>query len=283
MDQSNLIDRINAILENRSIYAWVQSFGATNGVAESLKKNTMPRGDILTLIGRVENVSLNWLTAGKGRPFLIGKHVRPIQFAYAIRAHLEDDPNWHVSVVSCDYYPDETVVIFEAPAQVDYKGKAVDYTLIELECGGWNQDVAKELKKAKNVTCYSLGDSKLATNKIMFNMLKSGRMGTYLIHRFFKNLRPVDPSLVLDRPTVERPIRYEVRESGPADLIDLSKMRQVIDAVKTAAEEEGRQLSNAQFSSAVASLYRRLEPGAHIDQNVVKIAIDSAQALGAAE
>lgn len=267
MENPNLIERIEIVLDGRKLYPWAHSLGLSSGVVDSMKKNNLPGGEILALICRVENASFNWLSTGRGAPFYVGKSVTKGEFAERIGVHLEDSAEWQVSLITMNDMPDLTIAIFQMPGEHNYKGKAVPYTIMEVECGRWSPIAAALLRKAENLTCYIITRTQKADIH-EFMQVVDGQAGTYRISIWLQKLTPCFPQLVLERQRET----HEVRESKPAEL-DPRRLRDVIRAVK--ATHQYNSMTDEQFSTVCAAVFRRLPASGEIDPNLVLVAIDS--------
>lgn len=269
MKFDHLIDRIEYILDGRKIYPWANSMGLSNGVVEPLKKNNLPGGEILALICRVENASFNWLSTGRGAPFYVGKSVTQDEFAERIHLHLEDSGEWKVSLVKMDNMPELAIAIFQMPGEHDYKGKPVPYTIMEVECGRWSSEASALLQTVKGLACYSIASTqKAAAHEFM--QVWDGLAGTFRISRWLKEMAPCFPQVVMEQPRE----RYSVREPSPIE-IEPRRLRDVILAVKSITTKEHRELTEEQFSTVVATLYRHAPTSGEIHPTMVGVAVDS--------
>ena len=274
---NNFQKRLKNLLLDRKITPWGRHLGLSSGTITALTDGRIPGSDILGLIARAERCSLNWLTTGNGRPFSAGRHITQHEFTSALQAHLEDSDDWQISIIIADAFPEHTVVIFQMPGSIDYKGKTVDYTIMEIECGRWSQNAAALFGSSTQCTSYHINDSNPEASS-EFGLIVAGFAGTYRIKKLLNSIKPVDNIDVIGRPTVERIDNTNNKNDGAsAEIIDLELMRSIITAVNAAAAEELREVTPDQFARAVTSLYRRTNPGSEISDQMVMIALDSAQ------
>ena len=125
-------ERLKKVLSGRKLYPWAADLGISKGAAESMGKGNLPGPEIQHLIMRRENVSLTWLNTGRGNPYLVDCYLTADEMAEVVADHLIDSDDWKVVLHAGDGV---VVVELSMPAEFDYKGKAIPYTVYEFIAG----------------------------------------------------------------------------------------------------------------------------------------------------
>ena len=68
---NDFLCRIRKITGNRYKTPWGAAIGLTRGTTDRIFKGFVPGPETLCIIQKAENVSLDWLLTGRGRPFLL--------------------------------------------------------------------------------------------------------------------------------------------------------------------------------------------------------------------
>ncbi|WP_422452454.1 hypothetical protein [Endozoicomonas sp. ALC066] len=133
--------RLDVILAGRKLHPWAKALGVSRGAAENMGKGVIPGSEILTAITRQENVSLNWLTTGKGTPFVVQKCVSPEEMSDLLDEYFLEQW-WHINI-----YTDRSRLLFELelPASYEFKGTTINYTVREWLTGPVNEQVFNTL------------------------------------------------------------------------------------------------------------------------------------------
>lgn len=96
-----------------------------------MSQGVVPSADALAAIGRAENVSVSWLLSGKGAPFLVSLLPSDAELAEHLEA-LADEDGWTWTLLDSEA---GRCLALTQPGQFEIKGRAVNYTIVELVCG----------------------------------------------------------------------------------------------------------------------------------------------------
>ena len=135
------IDRVQRVLAGRRITPWGIQIGLNKGTTARIAKNEIPGLPILNLISRVEHVSTAWLIDGQGSPLPVHREASDADCAAYLVQLLTDEPDWRIDALSDG---DHAALILTQPGEVDFKGRAIPYTILEV------------------VLCHRLGPASLA-------------------------------------------------------------------------------------------------------------------------
>ncbi|MCG7588364.1 transcriptional regulator, partial [Photobacterium sp. OFAV2-7] len=203
-------------------------------------------------IRRAENVNLDWLLTGKGRPFYVGPIDNAVSFADMVKIMLEDEPHWHVYVCSLS---ERTILIFQQPGQYGLKDKWVDHHIIEVLVGPGSEELTEVIREFPNreqirIPLLSPEDEEA---------IATGQVGTY---RLFDS---EDALLANHRPAKESDLQFFSSEEPTAakpevdEPIKLGLMRAVVTLVEDCANELGENLNSDQKSRVITAVYRQAD------------------------
>ncbi|WP_422134971.1 hypothetical protein [Endozoicomonas sp. ALD040] len=246
-------ERISAILHGRKLYPWAQALNISSGIARRIGQNVIPGSEILTAICRTENVSLNWLLDGRGNPYLIDRCDSDEVLAEQLAHHFEDCA-YKVHLI---HDGSDLVIELSEKAQLEYKGKCVDYVEYEYLTGSLGEKTRKILLEQYKLDPNQWFDALLEPNSVQ--KLQKGVMGPFQLYGDDKipgYLAPVwiETSGVLEK-LLDNCTQF-VRSLGE---IDTQLMRAVITLVEETEMLEATTLSVDQRARIYTTAYRHAE------------------------
>lgn len=165
---NNFKERIEFVLQGRKLIPWSKSLELSKGTAERIMEGQIPDPEILSLIMKIENVSVTWLLEGIGRPFLRTSQFTSGGYARYLKEWLERGGKQAYVITD----KNETAIILVQPAEHEYKGKCIPYSAIKVTRG----DIGDEEKNIIN--CYPEIYLK-QVNKEEFEQVKNGELGSF--------------------------------------------------------------------------------------------------------
>ncbi|MBY7811401.1 helix-turn-helix domain-containing protein [Vibrio fluvialis] len=240
-------ERLNNVLDDRKQTPWGKSLGFTSAsISHIFSGGRIPGPEFLQAICRAENVNLNWLLSGKGKPFNVTYLQSAEDFVVYVNTMLTDE-NWQVCVCSLS---EQTVLVLTQPAQYEFKGKWIDYTLCEVLVGQGSEKLAWMLNHHQNER------DTYSTPNLPSNILKKiarGELGTYaLLHH---------PDYRLEnwiQSTPKESLEYEP-ETSHSTPISVSLMRSVVKLVDQCEKETKQNLDSDQKARVITAVYRQAE------------------------
>ncbi|ENM3941271.1 TPA: transcriptional regulator [Vibrio cholerae] len=252
-------ERLNSLLLDRKQTPWGKSLGFTSAsISRIFSGDNIPGAEFLFAIKRAENANLNWLLAGEGAPYIVNYIQNAADLANQVKAMLEDEP-W--TVYLCEL-TERCVLVLTQPGQYEFKGKFIDYQIIEIITGPSSDELNGVIRNHKNSTVVPLNISE------HLDSLVSGNLGTYQLltsnDAILKNCRAVSDE---DLTAIDR-----------AKTIETELMRAVVKLVEECASESRRILTPTQKAKVIAAVYQNssrlsLKPS-EIDSETVRTAID---------
>lgn len=130
--KNTFLDRLHWLLGGRKPHPWGAGIGWGTGVIYKTMQGVIPGHAYLIALARAENVNLNWILTGEGRPYLVATCRDDEEAADLIKAHLADAADWSVFVLRSG---DRTGIAMTLPGSYGLKGKDYPYTAIEVITG----------------------------------------------------------------------------------------------------------------------------------------------------
>lgn len=270
---NNFVKNVEYLLHDRKFHPWGASLGVSKGSVDSMKKGVIPGGEILRNICRLENVNLNWLTSGKGTPFIVCKHTSAEEFEKSTQQHLEDSRDWKLSVIS-SISSENYILIWRMWAQTLYKTTPINYSEIIVEVGQWSTAHGTLLSHACDERLIELStfhDTGMPYPSTSFIDVEQGKAGTYKLESWLGEMHPTATQLVLFPPRIKK---IQQSNEGKKE-IDTITLRDAINLVKNSQID--LDISDSQFSSAVSITYKKMSAGQKIDQKAIDMAIEMMQ------
>lgn len=237
--------RINLVLAGRKITPWAKSLGISGTTQQALKTGGNITGDVLTVVQRVENVSVSWLLTGRGRPFLVNECDGDDEAIERIGNHLADEPDkWTVEAAAA---PGLVVLVLRQPGGLlRLPDPAIKYDIVEVFAGFGAKTLRHFAPLAPAVGCYQM-------SPIEVMRLARGQMGTYEL------LGPA----TRPRPRVTLPMSELIRMVSAVDVQPLLTPDEkiVLDHYR-AMDQEGK----TAYKSVGASMAK---PPSGVDPDVV--------------
>ena len=162
--------RLQQVLAGRALTAWGRNNGLSGGTISRISGDQVPGHQILNLIHKIENVSLDWLVHGHGAPFLVHEELADSRAAEYLR-QLLDERDWRLTVLSDGSL---AAVVATQPAQLEFKGKPIDYTACEVLTGTLGPLVLQLLNEQPRLHCQRVDRQAMAD-------LYTGRLGAWLL------------------------------------------------------------------------------------------------------
>ncbi|KDM93380.1 hypothetical protein [Photobacterium galatheae] len=167
--------RLRFIQQDRTQSNWAESFGLSEREFAAIFTGQFPDTASLQLLRRVENANLNWLLTNDGEPFFVNHHLSREAFANKIQAKLAYKP-WQVYLCSL---AEQTMLLLTHPAQIEHKGKTVDYQQLEIHVGPNTQALADTLRPSAEKGQVLVPQFNTTEKK----SIAGGQLGTYGLMR----------------------------------------------------------------------------------------------------
>lgn len=171
-----LIKRLEKLLNGRRKYPWGQSITLSRGAIDKLFNGDILHHQMMGAITRAENVSLSWLTEGRGSPYMVNRVSTDKEAADNIRDILEDEPGtWTIYDVRNKEDYRQSIVVLTQPGEYSYehrrKQSNLTYKIVEIISGPLGKRVY-ELTKEHSPISVTMPYEK-------FEMLARGWTGNY--------------------------------------------------------------------------------------------------------
>ncbi|KDM91385.1 hypothetical protein [Photobacterium galatheae] len=250
---SNFESRLNFLLADRKQTPWGKALGFPSATISAIFGGRVPGEKFLYTIRRAENVNLDWLLTGEGRPFFVDQISNPEFFADKVQTMLEDEPHWQLYICSLG---ERSILVFEQPGQWAYKGdKMIDIRITEVLVGPGSEALTKVLREFPNrsnikIPLLSPEDEEA---------IATGQVGTY---RLFESNNAL---LANNRPAKESDLQFYSAHEPTANTTDteepikLGLMRAVVALVEDCASELNETLSSDQKSRVITAVYRQAD------------------------
>lgn len=264
-------DRLLRVLSDRKKIAWGESLGFNKSTVTRIFGGEVPGTDILNAIMRKENLSLSWLLSGRGDEFVVARTQIPEEFGDLLEVLLEEG-HWTAHICNA---PNGATVVLDRPGQYEYKGKAIDYRIVEIINGPVSEELIKELRLEKSIgddnKCYS--SFKLCElDEDTAWSLSNGYLGT------FKLFGDSEFRGLLEKSITDKDIASLLKVSTPkSELpVDTNLMRGVIELVDNVLVEEGIHLDTPTKARIITAAYRSAEKKGEVDPITIGAIIEAA-------
>lgn len=185
-------ERLYKILDGRPIKQWAGAHHISSGTIGRISTGHIPGQQMLHLIQRVENASVNWLIDGTGLPFLIHEEPNDRAMANYLQA-LFDETSWTAYLLTDKQAP---AIALVQPGEIDFKGKTVPYQITEIVTGQLGPQTLETFNRYPGGRCWvSLSGEEM-------DEINQGRVGSYRLGR-----------LIEDADTISGPLEW-------ADVVD---------------------------------------------------------------
>lgn len=236
--------RLNFVIKDRKKTPWGKSLGFTSPSITAMFNGHTPGPEFLNAIRRAENVNLNWLLTGEGQPYIVNSSIDEHHLAELVDTMLTDE-NWTVYV--CDL-SSLAVLVFTQPGQYEFKGKWIDYQMLEVHCGPGSEKLAAVLRQHQSSRQIFI--AKLHEDAVW--NIAMGQTGTYeLLHS--------DNALLKHHHQAKESELQFLADRTSSEPVDLSLMRAVITLVNDCADELGESLNAEQMSRVITAVYRQAD------------------------
>jgi transcriptional regulator with XRE-family HTH domain len=150
------------------------SVGLTKATVDAIRnQGRTPSADVLMALSRCDNVSLHWLTDGRGSPYRINLIVSDAD-GWAILDELFQENSWILYEFT---HPTSGVcLVLTQPGEFEIKGRVVSYTIVEIIAG----DIGRNT--LDRVACAEKDGMQILSAEVSedeFDRLVSGMMGNY--------------------------------------------------------------------------------------------------------
>ncbi|MER0354493.1 transcriptional regulator [Vibrio vulnificus] len=239
-------ERLSFLLGDRTKTPWGADLGFTATSISTMFKGHIPGQEFLQAIRRAENVNLNWLLTGEGKPFIVHHFRKADELVETVDAMLTDE-DWTVYVCSLEKH---TALVLTQMGQYEFKGKWIDYTLCEVLVGQGSEELAQALRKhlhQRNIyVLNNLADSAL-------NQIAGGQLGTYslLIH-------PDSHLTNFSVKATPEMLQYSEEHSQSVP-ISIPLMRTVVNLVEQHQGRTKQPLDGDQKARVITAVYRQAE------------------------
>ena len=272
--EQNFIERLAQVLAERKPTPWGERLGFNKSTVSRIFSGVVPGSEILNAIMRYENISLSWLLSGKGDQFLIERVQTPAEFSDLLEAHTSGEI-WE-SIYVCNAPNGLAVILTQPGRKLDYKGKELDYTVIEVINGPVDSGLVEMLKGEKEI-----GDANACHSNVYLCQLEeqdawnlsNGFMGTFALlgDNEYRGLLEVAESA----ENVEDLLPTHSLKTGEQP-VDTRLMRGVIELVDNVIIEEGIQLDTAVRARIITAAYRSAEKKGEVDPITISAIIEAA-------
>lgn len=247
------VSRLNFIMHGRKQTPWGKGLGFTGGTISTMFAGKVPGEKFLYAIRRSENVNLDWLLTGEGRPFYVDQVNTAESFTKTVHIMLEDEPHLDVYVCSLG---ERTILVFDQEGTWSHAGSnPIHVHFLEVLVGPGSEELAAELRNFPNreqikIPLLSPEDEEA---------IATGQVGTY---RLFDS---EDALLANHRPAKESDLQfYSAETTSTAKSVDdepvkLDLMRAVVKLVEDCANELGENLNTDQKSRVITAVYRQAD------------------------
>lgn len=154
---SELIKRLETLLNGRRKYPWGQAVTLSRGAIDKLFNGEILHHQLMGAITRAENVSLSWLTEGRGSPYMVNRVSTDKEAADTIRDILEDEPgNWAIYRVMNKEDQRQSLVVLTQPGEYSYehrgKRSTLTYKIVEIISGPLGKRVYELLRNHEYIS-----------------------------------------------------------------------------------------------------------------------------------
>lgn len=128
-------DRILKVMAGREQKTWGDNLGLKKSRVSNMCRGMPPTSDALTAISRAENVSIDWLLTGRGRPYHVRTSLDDEATAEDLAEHL--DESWTITVAQCPHpgRPPMAAIILTQPATYRMGERDIAYTALVVIAG----------------------------------------------------------------------------------------------------------------------------------------------------
>ncbi|WP_158117236.1 transcriptional regulator [Vibrio cincinnatiensis] len=241
----NFEERLTFILKDRKRTPWGSCLGFTSTSISSMFNGHVPGPEFLEAIRRAENVNLNWLLTGEGKPFIVNYFQKAPEFVETLDTMLTDE-DWTVYVCSL---AERTTLVLTQLGQYEFKGKWVDYTLCEVLVGQGSEELAHSLCKhldKKNIYTIDLPESEV-------DKIAGGQLGTYSL------LTHQDSHLTNFSVKATPEMLQFVAENTQSVPVSIPLMRAVVSKVEQHEDKTKQSLDSDQKARVITAVYRQAE------------------------
>lgn len=130
---NDFLSRLKEVLKTRYKTPWGASIGLARGTVDRMFRGEVPGPDKLCIIQQAENVSLDWLLAGRCRPYLLDDVPDADEAKALIKGILAGEPSdWRLDVLTDGL---RHALLFSCVDRYYVDGRPVDYRHIRLITG----------------------------------------------------------------------------------------------------------------------------------------------------
>jgi len=159
------------VLGDRKLTPWAQSLGLTKGMVSRINEGHIPRPGVLSLIGRVEGVSLNWLMDGYGPPFHLTLVFEPAEAWNAAMAFVEDEA-WAAYLLESK---SDRALLLALPTSIEIDDTRVEYLAVEILTAGPAMDWYRIAAHARG------GAEQVVVSDRTMQRIRRGEVGRYAL------------------------------------------------------------------------------------------------------
>ncbi|WP_120510942.1 transcriptional regulator [Photobacterium salinisoli] len=250
---NDFVSNLEFLLAGRKQTPWGKSLGFPSATISRMFNGAIPGDKVLFAIRRSENVNLDWLLTGKGRPFYVDQVNTAESFSKTVHIMLEDEPHLDVYVCSLG---ERTILVFDQEGTWSHAGSnPIHVHFLEVLVGPGSKELAAVLRNFPHreqikIPLLSPEDEE---------SIATGQVGTY---RLFDS---EDALLANHRPAKDSDLQFYSPETAgttkPADdePVKLDLMRTIVALVEDCAIELGENLNSDQKSRVITAVYRQAD------------------------
>lgn len=233
---TTFVDRLQRVIDDRKPYTWAESMGWNKGTTARVMQGHIPGSELLVPLSWIENVRLDWLITGRGRPYFGEVFAEDATAAMALEYTLEAE-EWEIHVITCR---GRFAVVLTQPAEVDVKGKSISFTAMEVFLG----NLGPKVREALLPYLPASQPRSVDIDEDTWYQLQLGELGAYqLLHREDAPLQREALSLMVNDTDLAN-IQYAAEGGGEATVVFVNDdVRHVVSTYKELPEGDRNMVS----------------------------------------
>lgn len=180
--EETISSRLERLLDGRSPWKWAERVQLNAGtIGRMLKNNKLPDPAALVPAMRIENLSLNWLLDGMGKPHPVAVPVDDAEATQWISSILDEDMSAEVLVVYCSqgFTP-----VLHARVQAESKAGAYTYRSTTIIGGAPGKNTIAAIQHYAEQYIDKRGETRIRSIEVrdtIWHQLASGELGNYAL------------------------------------------------------------------------------------------------------
>lgn len=240
-------ERLNFVLKDRKQTPWGKSLGFTGAsISHIFSGGRVPGPEFLNAIRRAENVNLNWLLTGEGSPYIVQYYQTSDELSDYVCAMLHEE-QWVVHIVS---YQDVACLVLTQPGQYEFKGKWIDYRIVNIIAGPGDEVLTNILMD------YHKSGGHIFIPELTQEQRKAiiaGDVGTY---ELCEQMNPILNTVRVEGHVSQIEFTSSERLDKP---VNIAVMRSVVRLVDECEQELQTKLTSDERARVITAVYRQAE------------------------